>query len=109
MSKGLTRELQALKKQMREVAAASALQAAQEALRLSQDRVPVVTGKLKSGGKAQSINSSSKGALASTFYIAPYAANVHENPMGRGFKWLETSAAEVDFAAILKKNWEESQ
>lgn len=106
---GLTRELERLKARMRMVAIVSAREAAEEALRLSQARVPVITGQLKSGGDAQIVNESTRGALSSTFYVAPYAPQVHENPNGRGYKWLELSANEVDMAAIVKKNWENSQ
>ena len=106
---GLTRELERLKARMRVVAIAAAQEAAEEALRLSQTRVPVITGNLKSGGDAQPVSWSTRGAVSSTFYIAPYAADVHENANGRGYKWLELSANEVDMAAILKKKWEESQ
>ena len=91
------------------VAAATALEASQEALRIAQTRVPVQTGNLRSGGEARMQADSSRGALSTTFYIAPYAADVHENANGRGYKWLELSANEVDMAAILKKKWEESQ
>ena len=109
MSNHLTRELQRLKDRMKIVAIASAQEAAEEALRLSQTRVPVITGNLKSGGNAQPVNWSSRGALSSTFYVAPYAPEVHENANGRGYKWLELAANEVDMVAILKKKWEESQ
>jgi hypothetical protein len=106
---GLTRELEKLKARMKIVAIAAAQEAAEEALRLSLARVPVITGNLKSGGNAQPVSWSTRGALSSTFYIAPYAADVHENANGRGYKWLELAANDVDMQAILKKKWEESQ
>lgn len=109
MTSELSSRLERLKARMRAVAIAAAQEAAEEALRLSQDRVPVITGQLKSGGDARSVSFGKGGALSSTFYIAPYAAQVHENPNGRGFKWLELSANAVDMGAILKKKWEESE
>ena len=109
MSKGLTRELQRLKERMRMVAAATALEAAQETLRIAQERVPVITGQLKSGGEARMQADSPQGSQATTFYIAPYAPDVHENPNGRGYKWLEMSANQVDMLAILRKRWEGGQ
>jgi hypothetical protein len=109
MSNYLTRELQKLKDRMKIVAIAAAQEAAEEALRLSQTRVPVKSGNLKSGGDAQPVSWSSRGALSSTFYVAPYAPSVHENANSTGFKWLELSANEVDMVAILKSKWEESQ
>lgn len=108
MTSDISKRLEKLKARMKVVAIATAQEAAEETLQRAQTRVPVITGNLKSGGDAQSVNSSNRGALSSTFYIAPYAPEVHENPNGRGYKWLEFSAMEVDLAAILKKKWEES-
>lgn len=109
MSNDITRRLQMLKSRMKVVAIAAAQEAAEETLRKAQTRVPVITGNLRSGGDAQPVSWSSAGALSSTFYIAPYAPDVHENPNGRGYKWLEMSALEVDMQAILQKKWEESE
>lgn len=109
MATQLSTQLQRLKDKMRMVAAVTAREAAEEALRIAQTRVPVQTGNLRSGGEARAQADSSRGALATTFYVAPYAADVHENPNGRGYKWLELSANEVDMQKILQKKWEESE
>jgi len=109
VSSELTRRLKALKKTMREVAQRSAEQAAQKALEESSAIVPVQSGRLRDSGNARLVSVTNLGAQSSVYYTAPYAPNVHENGNSTGYKWLERAVVNVDFAAILQKNWKESQ
>ncbi len=62
------------------------IKAAEELLNDANEIVPVVTGNLKDSGRVESNGNSVK-----VIYDADYAMYVHENPNGRGYKWLENT------------------
>lgn len=109
MSSELSRRFEALKRRMRDVAIKTAEEAAQKVLEEAQTRVPVQSGRLKNSGDSKLVNFTQAGALSSVYYNVPYAPQVHENGNSQGYKWLEQASFVVDFQAILKKNWEDSE
>jgi hypothetical protein len=108
MNSDIASELQKLKKQMEEAAAEAAKEMAQQVLQKAQETVPVKSGALKLSAKAELVRSSEREAQAAVAYDAPYAPDVHENPNSTGYKWLENASTLVNFEAIVKQKWEES-
>lgn len=60
------------------------MEAAQQLLEDANREVPVQTGNLKASGTVVKTPNG-----AEVVYDAEYAIFVHENPDGRGYKWLE--------------------
>lgn len=61
--------------------------AAETLLEDSNTVVPVMTGELKESGHIEETQDT-----VAVVYDADYALDVHENPEGRGYKWLERTA-----------------
>lgn len=62
------------------------IKAANELLDDANDVVPVITGNLKDSGHVEVERDSVK-----VVYDTDYAIYVHEDPRGRGYKWLENT------------------
>ena len=63
------------------------VKAAESLLADANEQVPVQSGKLRESGHIEKTDQE-----VSVVYDAEYALEVHEDPNGRGYKWLERTA-----------------